>query len=76
MNELLESYNDYVNTKSKKSYLTEFEVDKYYLMVMVFISVPTTILQNFLYFVQSYIHKKIGMREIFILQLLTKVRNT
>ena len=32
MNELLESYNDYVNTKSKKSYLTEFEVDKYYLM--------------------------------------------
>lgn len=32
MNELLESYNDYINTKSKKSYLTEFEAGKYYVM--------------------------------------------
>ena len=32
MNELLEAYNDYFNTKSKRYYLTEFEVDKYYVM--------------------------------------------
>ena len=32
MNELLEAYNAHFSTKSKEYYLTEFEVDKYYVM--------------------------------------------
>lgn len=32
MNELLEAYNNYFSTKSNGYYLTEFEVDKYYVM--------------------------------------------